>query len=233
MKYQDEEFFFAYITAGHFGESCITKPVIHVTCAKHKRFGLKVEDVYCSLQEPNQWYKMEPKKSNENAEILQHFTVQFETLDFNYQRDICITFDIKTISTIGNYHYELMDQNWCKDLWNAAKKKNLTDVEIFTGTVKVMEAHRVILSARSPVLNSSLISNTEKSIVTFGAEFDFYTVKYFLKFLYTGCLNVCPKVKQMSQLAAMYEVETLKNICQVLSANPPDAEEVTNYLLDL
>jgi hypothetical protein len=169
--------------------------VIHVTCAKHKRFGLKVEDVYCSLQEPNQWYKMEPKKSNENAEILQHFTVQFETLDFNYQRDICITFDIKTISTIGNYHYELMDQNWWMDLWNAAKKKNLTDVEIFAGTVKVMEAHRVILSARSPVLNSSLISNTEKSIVTFGAEFDFYTVKYFLKFLYTGCLNFCPKVK--------------------------------------
>jgi hypothetical protein len=233
MKYQDEELFFAYITAGHFDKDRITKPVIHVTCAKHKRFGLKVEDVYCSLQEPNQWYKMEPKKSNENAEILQHFTVQFETLDFNYQRDICITFDIKTISTIGNYHYELMDQNWCKDLWNAAKKKNLTDVEIFTGTVKVMEAHRVILSARSPVLNSSLISNTEKSIVTFGAEFDFYTVKYFLKFLYTGCLNFCPKVKQMSQLAAMYEVETLKNICQLLSAKPPDAEQVTNYLLDL
>jgi hypothetical protein len=96
-----------------------------------------------------------------------------------------------------------------------------------------MEAHRVILSARSPVLNSSLISNTEKSIVTFGAEFDVYTVKYFLNFLYTGRLKVCPKVMQMSQLAAMYEVETLKNICQPLSASPPDAEQVTNYLLEL
>jgi hypothetical protein len=37
----------------------------------------------------------------------------------------------------------------------------------------------------------------------------------------------------MSQLAAMYEVETLKNICQPLSASPPDAEQVTNYLLEL
>ncbi|EFX82551.1 hypothetical protein DAPPUDRAFT_316294 [Daphnia pulex] len=233
MEYQKEELFFAYITAEHFDKDRITKPVIHVTCSKHKRFGLKVEDVYCSLHEPKQWYKMEPKKSNENAEILQHFTVQFETLDFNYQRDIHITFDIKTISTIGNYYYELMDENWCKDLWAAAKNKNLTDVEIFVGTSKLMEAHRVILSARSPVLNSSLISSTEKSIVTFEAEFDFDTVKYFLNFLYTGRLKVCPKVKQMSQLADMYEVETLKNICQVLSASPPDAEQVTNYLLEL
>ncbi len=100
----------------------------------------------------------------------------------------------------------------------------------------MMEAHRVILSARSPVLNESLnkISNTaEKSIVTFGEEFDIDIVRYFLKFLYTGRLKVCPKVKQMSQLAAMYEVETLKNICQVLSAKPPDGEELTNFLLDL
>jgi hypothetical protein len=37
----------------------------------------------------------------------------------------------------------------------------------------------------------------------------------------------------MSQLAAMYEVETLKNICQLLIASPPDAEQVTNYLLEL
>jgi hypothetical protein len=235
MKYQDEEFFFAYITAGHFGESCITKPVIHVTCAKHKRFGLKVEDVYCSLQEPNQWYKMEPKKSNENAEILQHFTVQFETLDFNYQRDICITFDIKTISTIGNYHYELMDQNWWMDLWNAAKKKNLTDVEIFAGTVKVMEAHRVILSARSPVLNIvlNMISNTAgKSIVRFGAEFDVEIIKNFLNFLYTGSLKTTDSVHQLSKLAAMYQVETLKNVCQLIN-RVPDIEELSDCLIQL
>jgi speckle-type POZ protein len=232
MEYQKEQLFFAYITAGHFGEHRITKAVIHVTCAKHKRFGLKIEDVYCSLQEPNQWYKMEPKTS-ENSELLQHFTVQFETLEFSYQRNFEIIFDIKTVCTIENYHYELMDENWCKDLWAAAINKKLTDVEIFVGTFKLMEAHRVILCARSPVLNSSLISNAEKSIVTFGVEFDKDVLHYFLKFLYTGRLKVCPKVMQMSQLAAMYEVETLKNICQLLIASPPDAEQVTNYLLEL
>jgi hypothetical protein len=147
-----------------------------------------------------------------------------------------LIFDIRTVSTIGNYYYEMMDEYWLKDLWLAATNQMLTDVEIFVGTGKVMEAHRVILCARSPVLNASLnkISNTsEKSIVTFGQEFDVEVVKHFLNFLYTGTLKTSAKVKQMSQLAAMYQVETLKSVCQLLNANPPDAEEVTNHLLEL
>jgi hypothetical protein len=136
---------------------------------------------------------------------------------------------------IGNYYYEMMDDDWLKNFWTAAKKQKFTDVEIFIGTYKMMEAHRVILSARSPVLNIMLnkISNTEKSIVTFGEEFDIDIVHYFLKFLYTGRLKTSAKVKQMSQLATMFKVETLKNICQLLSAKPPDGEELTNFLLDL
>jgi hypothetical protein len=138
-------------------------------------------------------------------------------------------------STIGNYYYEMMDDGWLKDLWAAATDQKLTDVEIFVGTVKVMEAHRVILCARSPILNASLnnISNTGKSIVTFGLEFNVEIVKIFLNFLYTGFLMTGASGKQMSQLAIMYEVETLKNVCQVFNANPPDAEHVTDYLLQL
>jgi hypothetical protein len=130
----------------------------------------------------------------------------------------------------------MMNDLWLKDLWLAATNQKLTDVEIFVGTAKMMEAHRVTLCARSPVLNESLnkINNTaEKSIVTFGEEFDKDIVRYFLKFLYTGRLKTSAKVTQMSQLAAMYEVETLKSVCQLLNANPPDAEEVTNHLLEL
>jgi hypothetical protein len=236
MEYQKEDFFFAYIT-GHFCEKLISNPVIHFACAKHRRFGLKVEDIYCSWQKHKKWYKMEPKKSKNSSELLLRFTVQ---LDFdiitNCNRYPVLIFDVRTVSTIGNYYYEMMNDLWLKDLWLAATNQKLTDVEIFIGTVKMMEAHRVILCARSPVLNESLnkINNTaEKSIVTFGEEFDKDIVRYFLKFLYTGRLKTSAKVTQMSQLAAMYEVETLKSVCQLLNANPPDAEEVTNHLLEL
>jgi hypothetical protein len=118
----------------------------------------------------------------------------------------------------------------------------LTDVEIFVGTAEVMEVHRVILCARSPVLNESLnkISNTgNKSIVTFEAEFDVEIVKSFLNFLYTGSLKTTDGAKQLSKLATIYQVETLKNVCQpfqLFNANPMDGmnvEELTDYLLQL
>ena len=50
--------------------------------------------------------------------------------------------DVKVVTTIDNYYCEMMDTNWMTDFWTAATNKNLTDVEILVGTVKVMEAHR-------------------------------------------------------------------------------------------
>jgi hypothetical protein len=222
-----------------------SKPVIHFTCAKHRNFGLQIEHVYCGMEESgklgyNRWFQMEPKYHQKNAELL-NFTMQ-ALLGFSEENlQFRVYFEIKTISTIGNYYYEMMDKDWLKDLWLAATKKKLTDVEIFIGTVKVMEVHRVILCARSPVLNADLnkISNTEKSIVTFEAEFDVEIVKSFLNFLYTGSLKTIEGAKQLSKLATIYQVETLKNVCQpcqLFNANPMDGmnvEEVTDYLLQL
>jgi hypothetical protein len=177
--------------------------------------------------------KMESKHFQKNAELL-HVAAE-SPFNFYVNPFLTVNFDIKMISTIGNYYYEMMDDKWTTDLWLAATNQKLTDVEILVGTVKVMEAHRVILCARSPILNASLnkISNTGKSIVTFGPEFNVEIVKIFLNFLYTGFLMTGASGKQLSKLATMYEVETLKNVCQVFNANPPDAEHVTDYLLQL
>jgi hypothetical protein len=85
------------------------------------------------------------------------------------------------------YYYEMMDTNWMTDFWTAATNKKLTDVEILMGTVKVMEAHRFILSARSPVLKETIKKNeTGNHVFTFEEEFDVDTVKHFLNFLHTG-----------------------------------------------
>jgi hypothetical protein len=240
MQYQNENIFTAYLT-GEVDWGNIVKPVINLSCVKHRRFGLKVEDIYCSLNNAGcnkLWLKMESKYSQKNSELLLHFSAQSQRT-IEGPSPPSFNFDVKFISTIGNYYYEMMDDLWLNDFWVAATNEKFTDVQIFVGTVKVMEVHRIILCARSPVLNESLnkISNVSKSIVTFGEEFHVDTVKNFLNFLYTGSLKTTDdNVQQLSKLATMYEVETLKNVCQpfqLINANPPDVEELTDYLLQL
>jgi hypothetical protein len=128
----------------------------------------------------------------------------------------------------------MMDDKWPTDFWMAALNQKLTDVEIFVGTVKLMEAHRVILCARSPVLNSSLnkINHTGKSIVTFEAEFDVEIIKLFLNFLYNGSLKTTDGGHQLGKLATMYEVETLTNVCQLIN-RVPDIKELSDSLLQV
>jgi hypothetical protein len=243
MQYQNENICIAYFTGKVEYDNTsrkyyyIAESVLNLSCAKHRRFGLKVEDIYCSLNNRyNEWLKMESKDFQKNSELLLHFSAQSQTTIGLLSPSV--KFDVKFISTIGNYYYEMMDEGWTKDFWVAATNEKVTDVEIFVGTVKLMEAHRVILCARSPVLNESLskISNVSKSIVTFGAEFDVEVVKHFLNFLYTGSLKSTDNVQQLSKLATMYQVETLKNVCQpfqLIDANQPDVEGVTDYLLQL
>ena len=117
----------------------------------------------------NSWFKMESKHLQKNAELLQYFTAQSE-FDVKFNILNTVSFDIKIASTICNYYYDMMDDAWMKDFWTAATNKKLTDVEIFVGTVKLMEAHRIILSSRSPVLNEApnKISDTGKFVLTFG-----------------------------------------------------------------
>ncbi|XP_046458902.1 uncharacterized protein LOC124205505 [Daphnia pulex] len=243
MQYQNEDIFISYFTEEkqidlQLNQGDYGKLVIHFACAKHRRFGLKVEDVYCGMQQSGTrgykiWLKMEPKYHQENAELL-HFTVQ-ALFDFSQGKlESRVYFHIKTVSTISNYYYEMMDDKWPTDFWMAALNQKLTDVEILVGTVKLMEAHRVILCARSPVLNSSLnkINHTGKSIVTFEAEFDVEIVKNFLNFLYTGSLKTTDGGHQLGKLATMYEVETLTNVCQLIN-RVPDIKELSDSLLQV
>jgi hypothetical protein len=176
---------------------------------------------------------MEPKHHQKNAEVL-HFAAQALSGFSKENLQFRVYFYIKTISTIGNYYYEMMDDEWTTDLWMTATNQKLTDVEVIVGTVKVMEAHRVILCARSPVLNESLskISNTEKSIVIFKAEFDVEIVKNFLRFLYTGSLKTTDGGHQLGKLATKYQVETLKNVCQLIN-RVPDIEELSDSLIQV
>ena len=237
MKYQNEDIFFAYITGKveeHWENprlSYVSHPWFHFLSAKHGSCGLKVEDIYLSGLLKGNWFKMELQNSQKNEQLL-HFISHSNVYSSVSAR---VSFDIKMVSTIGNYYYEMMDDAWMKDIWTAATRQNLTDVEIFVGTVKVMEAHRVILSARSPVMSTSLRKTRSigKSTFIFGTQLDVEMVKNFFKFLYTGLLESSASNKQLLELATQYKVETLKNICQLANGAPLDVEEFTDSLLQL
>jgi hypothetical protein len=242
MQYQNEDIFFAHFTGQRElngnGTVLVHKPVIHLLCPNLCSFGLKVEDVYFSTPKPkDSWCKMELKNLTKNIELQRFIKQPSTTLPF-IELNSVVYFDIKIISTIDNYYYEMMDDDWMNDFRTVSKKEKFTDVEIFVGTVKVMEAHRVILSARSPVMNAAFnkTSSTGKSAVNFGVEYDVDTVKHFLNFLYTGSLKASFKSASHKQhllkLATFYQVETLKNFCQLFD-RAPDVEELTNSLLGL
>lgn len=234
MKFLNEDIFSAYLM-GVREFSRIRKPLINLSCVKLRHFGFKVEDVYFRYECDDCWFRMKSKSLDPNTSELLHFTAKSKK-SFDYSnKSYEIVFHVKVVSTIGNYYYQFMDTNWIRDLWMAATSEQLTDVEIFSGsTNKIMEAHRVILSSRSPVLKELLsrIRTTEKSVVTFSSHFDRDIVRRFLKFLYTGHLETYDGLKQLLALAIKYEVETLKNVCQ-LANRVPDAEEVANSLLAL
>ena len=246
MKYRNEKFFYCYFTGEKVTDPTdktiftISKPVFHFSCSKHHRFGLKAEGVYCKQEcRDLKWLNMEEKHFQSNPELLLHFSAQME-LDVQFRIPTQVYFDVKIVSTIDNYSYKIMDNSLMDQFWTAATEQKLTDVNIFVGTVKVMESHRFILSARSPVLNAAFnkmnyIENPP--VIKFEPEFDVGVVKIFLNFLYTASLGISTtskvtNYKQLLKLATLYEVETLQSILQVTD-DISDVEEFTDFLLDI
>lgn len=229
--------------------SFIKKYSLSFFCANLNNIGCKVNEVSFSLNSGDgktgnststTWIKMKQKNSR-NAGLFLLFT---GPVNPSVEPPFSVNFCVKMTGSIPNYRYELMDTIWSKQLWSAAENCELTDVEMWVGSKK-LEAHRVILSARSPVFNALLnrINNATnhpinhednndvlKFSISIGGDFDFVIVQQFVAFLYTGILNISPANEQLLEVAKMYEVETLKKICQ-LANQIPNAEEITTSLL--
>lgn len=178
---------------------------------------------------------MKPKNAKhklEKSEML--FFVAKSDVDFDHCSEQSIHFDVKIISTIEDYRYEMMDVSWLTQLWKAAEDGKLTDLDVYVGQKKLMEAHQVILSARSPVLSnllSNIVTKNGKATITFEADIDSSIVKHFLYFLYTGSSKINFRNKQYLALAENHEVVTLSKMCNLAMVSSPDVDEVTNFLL--
>ena len=227
-KYKNETLFFAYLNPP---STCDERPSIHFSCAKHSNYGVKIEDVYLNHRSSD-CVKMKSTRIPSNA-VLMFSAPSMHSIHLKGPNQV--NFDVKIVSTIGNYYYEMMDNTWMDQFWTAATEQKLTDVDIVVGTDKLMEAHRVILAARSPVLNASLgmTGTVGKPSVTIDAEFDVDIVKIFLKFLYSGSLDSSASHKQLLDLATIYEVETLITVCQLAKRVPKNMEDFTSSLLEL
>jgi speckle-type POZ protein len=218
IEYQNEKLFAPHFS-GNASAGRTENPWIHLICADHRSSGFKVAKVFYSKTTETKWMEMKRRKAD-NVE-LSLFMAQSSGSLLRYYTDH-LNFRMEMTSTIGNYHYEIMDTSWTTQLWQAALDQQLTDVEIIVGPVK-LEAHRVILSARSPVLAVLLKNNDQvKSPIVIEVNMDICVVKPFLKFLYTGCLEISATNKQLLELAKMYQVETLMKICQVANCISPD-----------
>lgn len=216
IEYQHEKLFSPHLT-GNLHGFVVKKPWIHLVCVNHRHFGFKAVSGLHST-DGNTWVKMRTKQ----AEVVELFLFVGQTSE-TFRNKCSVIFSMQMASTIENYHYELMDTSWTTQLWQSALDHNWTDVEIFVGAVK-LEAHRVVLAARSPVLSALLgeIDYLSKSSMAVEENIDVAVVEVFLKFLYTGRLDMSATNKQLLQLAEAYEVETLTKICQLANRMSPD-----------
>ncbi|XP_046462631.1 uncharacterized protein LOC124208806 [Daphnia pulex] len=220
IDYQNENLFSLHLKDG----------IVHFICVNHRKFVIQVlYSINCS-----NWIEMKAKSVRqqlEKSEML-FFAAQ---VDVNFEQlfQQSIMFDIQMVQTIADYSYEMMDVSWMTQLWEAALGCRHTDVEIFVGQNKLMEAHQMVLSARSPVLNGLLrnLKENGKSRISFHKGIEAHVVEHFLYFLYTGSSRMTFKNKQFLGLAEMHQVETLTKVCELAIVASPDVEEVTNFLL--
>ena len=226
-EYQNERFFFAQLLgkydSNQYGQYLFKTPLIRFFFLKPRNCGFKIAEISMSMSSCDQWIPMKPDQQDKDVNI---FVTKMVT---NLSSIYSIKFRVKIVSSVENYCF--VDSTWITDLWS---ENHLTDVDIFVGQNKLL-AHRVVLSARSPVFKKmySKMSNSGTSKLTFDAdEVDFSVVEHFLRYLYTGTLSISANNRQLVALAEMYQVETLKKICQ-LAVRVSDADDITTSFLAL
>jgi hypothetical protein len=207
----------------------LENPTLRFLCINSQNLGFEVSQVFYSIQRhendyPTSWVPMQ-FRSVEN--FICSFSARLKTT-VNPIKIFSISFFVPIINSINNYHCEMVDTTWERQLWSAAIHRQLTDVEIWIGREK-FEVHRVILSARSLIfdyqIQCQIRCNGEKRKTVFVLPESYAKIaKPFFEFLYTGFLTVSPDENLLS-LAQMFDVETLISICELASARPlPDTD---------
>ena len=130
--------------------------------------------------------------------------------DVNVERSCTMSFRVHLCENVRQYQHQLIDCCLSDQLWQAAEKKLITDVE-FNVDGKIIAAHRSVLATRCPAL---LISSDNTLVEDASAE----TFSALLRFIYTGKLSTMPSA-QLSRLADKFGLSTLQSLCSIQSEN--------------
>jgi hypothetical protein len=216
-------------------QNSLENPTIRFICINTQNLGFKVSQVFYSIQRlehdcPTSSIPLQLAATNQFCAV-ENFICSFSAplnTTVHPIKIFSISFCVQIINSINNYHCEMVDTTWERQLWSAAIDRQLTDVEIWIGREK-FEVHRVILSARSLIfdyqIQCQIRCNGEKRKTVFVLPESYAKIaKPFFEFLYTGFLTVSPDENLLS-LAQMFDVETLISICELASARPlPDTD---------
>ncbi len=141
--------------------------------------------------------------------------VEDNTLTF----DVCLT---GNFGYVDSFRAQRMDCLLKEHLWSSIKNPDFTDFVILTRGIQ-FPVHQFILAARSPVF-AALFKTKKRSkseIVKPQQEIDYVDpacMEQFLKFIYTGEIEGPIKnCQMMMKLATTFQVNTVKNLCEVAS----------------
>lgn len=156
--------------------------------------------------------------SHEDGVIKRPRRLQLYTAPFRKKLsgDLSFHFEVLIRTNITpNYVIERLDGLLGQQLWSSAVNQEGTDHQ-FIAEGKSFFVHKFVLSARSPVFRVKFSALEIQLGEQGSSEFEDYSyvlVEQFLKFIYTGELEgaVSPQLKEVAE---MYEIETLKRLCE-------------------
>ena len=110
------------------------------------------------------------------------------------------------IAYVWEEHHDKTKESW-RQLFESNK---FTDVTLVCGDQKTIEAHRLILSACSPVFAKILDQNTSAHPWIYLRGIDYEELKSIIEFIYLGASSLeSSKVNEFFEIAADLEVSSI------------------------
>ncbi|XP_057320585.1 TD and POZ domain-containing protein 2-like [Microplitis mediator] len=121
--------------------------------------------------------------------------------------------------TLHNYIKDVSPNNFYDELQHFYKSTNFSDITLIVGDTEI-PAHRVILSANSPVFATMLLSDMKQSRQNFISidKIDMEVTLEMLNFFYKGVTKASFDTDfalKMLEASDMYQANKLKNICEM------------------